>query len=462
MDENIRSDAWRFMIVAASFSTLLFCSSSMYSNGVFLVAFKDTGLYDVTTLSWLMAVSNMMHAVGGPVSSLLITLTSCRVATVTAGLFTFFGFIIGSFTSDLRVLFLGFGVLIGIGRGTSFATTNVNIAYWFREDSSLASGLTTAGVGVGMLIHPRLVQAFIDWYGVHGALMMMGAVSLHTCICGLLLRPSSFERGRHKRSAEETPSRVAVPCVKRVTGVIEQMKPILTNGPFLLFMVGVCLFNTSFLVITTFIPDFFNLRGSTHQESAMAASVIGCGGLISRVLAGVMTNDPSIGTMILLSSNCGISGILTLLLPFLADSEAGRYMYTFCIGTYLTCIYVILGPTTLQKVGLQHVAYGFGFMFLNTGIGNLVGPPIAEYIWRQTNSYYALFVFTACLLLAASCCGFLSELVTNKDVKDIPAQDVLLKIDPVQQVRMSGSLDRELGMMAASDSETEQQPHTVV
>ncbi|XP_071100676.1 monocarboxylate transporter 13-like [Haliotis cracherodii] len=457
MDENTRPDTWRHMIVAASFSTLLFCSSTMYSNGVFLVAFKDTGLYDVTTLSWLMAFSNTMHAVGGPVSSLLITLTSCRAAVVIAGIFTFVGFILGSLSSDVRILFIAYGLLIGIGRGTSFATTNVNIGYWFREDSSIACGLTTAGVGVGMLIHPRLVQAFIDWYGIHGAQLMMGAVSFHTCICGLLLRPSSFEKGRHNRSAEETPSQVSVPCAERMTDAIAQMKPIWTNGPFLLFMTGVCLFNTSFLVISTFIPDYFNLRGSTHQESAMAASIIGCGGLLSRVLAGVMTNDPNIGTMLLLSSNCGISGILTLLLPLLAGSEAGRYIYSFCIGTYLTCIYVVLGPTTLQKVGLQHLAYGFGFMFLNTGIGNLIGPPIAAYIRYRTNSYYALFVFTACLLLAASCCGFLSEIVTNNDVKDaIPAQDTLLRIDPIEQIRMSESAETDPWMFSASDAQHEQ------
>lgn len=40
----------------------------------------------------------------------------------------------------------------------------------------------------------------------------------------------------------------------------------------------------------------------------------------------------------------------------------------------LTSIFVILGPITFGKVGLEYLSYGFGFIFLSTEIMNLIGP----------------------------------------------------------------------------------------
>ncbi|XP_067686973.1 monocarboxylate transporter 12-like [Haliotis asinina] len=411
-----RQGHWQRAIIGASFFTLLFCPSINYSNGVFLVAFKDTGLYDVGRLSWLMAVNNMMHAAGGPIGSCLVSLTSCRITTVIAGLAAFGGFLLGDFTSDSTVLFMTYGCILGIGRGMAFTTTTINIGYWFRENTSIASGITFAAVGIGMLVHPRLVQVFVDWYGVNGAQMMMGAISFHTCICGLLLRPSVYELERHGARVEEKLVQKRESFITSFMKSLAHFKStILTNSGFLYFALGVCCFSMSLCIILTFMADFFNFSGATHQESALAMSLVGIGSLVGRVLVGIMTNDRAVGSVLVLSGNCGLSAVITLLLPFMVHSTEGRYLYSVFIGAYLTSISVMLGPVTLEKVGLENLAYGFGCIQFGTGVINLIGPPLAVEIMKMTGSYYSVFVFCACLLSVTSTCALLSDVYKHED-----------------------------------------------
>ncbi|XP_046545589.1 monocarboxylate transporter 12-like [Haliotis rubra] len=444
-----KRDPWRHVIVGASLSTLLFCPSTGYANGVFLMAFMRTGLYDAETVSWLVSVSNMMHAVGGPVASFLISLSSCRTAIIIAGLSAFLGFSLGSCTSDMRILFVTFGCILGVGRGIAFSTVSINIGYWFRENSNMASGLTFIGVGIGMLVHPRLVQAFVDWYGVNGAQMMMGAISFHTCICGLLLRPSVYELEKKRSVATDKLERRGESCkMSCFKSFIHFKRAILTNYPFLLIALGVCFFSMGFSIILTFMPDFFNFNGATPQESALAVSLSGMGSLVARILVGVMTNDPGIGSVLVLAGNCGLSAVVTLLLPFMVHSTEGRYLYSICIGAYLTSIFVILGPVTLEKVGLENLAYGFGFILLSTGIMNLIGPPVAVQVRKLTDSYYAAFVFAAGLLLATSVCVFLSEVVKDIDFeKNNPKRGPLLSASLV--------IDEPCGLSTVGEAATD-------
>ncbi|XP_067686332.1 monocarboxylate transporter 12-like [Haliotis asinina] len=445
-----KRDPWRHVIVGASLSTLLFCPSTAYANGVFLMAFMRTGLYDPETVSWLISVSNMMHAVGGPVASFLISLSSCRTAIIIAGLSAFLGFSLGSCTSDMRILFVTFGCILGVGRGIAFSTVNINIGYWFRENSSMASGLTFVGVGIGMLVHPRLVQALADWYGVNGAQLMMGAISFHTCICGLLLRPSVYEMDKQRSVATDKLERKGESCkTSCLMSFIHFKQAVLTNYPFVFIALGICLFSMAFSIILTFMPDFFNFNGATPQESALAMSLSGIGSLVARILVGIMTNDRAVGSVLVLSGNCGLSAVVTLLLPFMVHSTEGRYLYSVFIGAYLTSMFVMLGPVTLEKVGLENLAYGFGCILLSTGIMNLIGPPVAVQVRKLTDSYFAAFLFAAGLLFAASVCMFLSEIVKYKVLeKNRQTRGPLMSASLIIDDSFSVSTMRE----AASDS----------
>lgn len=272
------------------------------------------------------------------------------------------------------------------------------LGYYFPKDSSLVTGLCTAGVGLGMFVHPRMTQALLDHYGLEGAFRLIGAISFQTCVFGFLMRPS-------KRELE-------VQCIQkesRVSGHSETqtrlrnfwntfITVVIKNISFTFIVLGVTLFSIGFSAVIVLLPDFFHRNGATKQEAAMAASLTGLGGFFSRVLVGIGANDDNIGKMLFFSGTNGIVGTLTFFMSIFVKSSAGRYIYAFLFGTYVGGVFTLLSPMTLDSVGVENFAFGVGLIMFFAGAGCLVGPPTAGKYFTCTTSCFTSPCVGVCFL----------------------------------------------------------------
>ncbi|XP_022104114.1 monocarboxylate transporter 12-like [Acanthaster planci] len=60
---------------------------------------------------------------------------------------------------------------------------------YFTTSYATVNGIATAGSGVGLISFAPLTQVLLDTYGRQGALLLLGAISMHLGVCGFLLRP---------------------------------------------------------------------------------------------------------------------------------------------------------------------------------------------------------------------------------------------------------------------------------
>ena len=49
--------------------------------------------------------------------------------------------------------------------------------------------LTALGTGIGLVVFPPLIVVLFEKYGYMGNMLILGGVSLHSILAGLLLRP---------------------------------------------------------------------------------------------------------------------------------------------------------------------------------------------------------------------------------------------------------------------------------
>lgn len=102
-----------------------------------------------------------------------------RTVALTAGLLYGLGLLLtGLFGSHLWALYLGFGVLGGIGRGLGWVAPVATTVQWFPDRRGLICGISAAANGLGALVAAPLATASIDEVGVLPTFSVAGGVLL--------------------------------------------------------------------------------------------------------------------------------------------------------------------------------------------------------------------------------------------------------------------------------------------
>ena len=81
------------------------------------------------------------------------------------------GFLIGSvgvMTHQLALIYLGYGVIGGIGLGMGYISPVSTLIKWFPDRPGLATGLAIMGFGGGAMIGGPLGKKLMDFYAAHG------------------------------------------------------------------------------------------------------------------------------------------------------------------------------------------------------------------------------------------------------------------------------------------------------
>ncbi|PVD33313.1 hypothetical protein C0Q70_04566 [Pomacea canaliculata] len=394
----------RWLVVVSCFVSALATGSASYHTGVLYVALLDVFQKDVVTTSWLGAIYSCTFALSGPLASTVVNRFNCRVSLVLAGLLHFLGLGSCYFITSFPLLYPAL-IIAGIGQGLSITGTSISLLYHFPDKNTLVSGICVCGSGLGVFIHPSLMQT----YGLHGALLIAGAIGLHSVPCGLLMPLSRFERDRRKnRQDQETSSLCACPNVASYLYVITYLR-------FLVYLIS--LFNVSVAASSyyLYVPKYLILNGYSHLKASFIISFTGVGSIISRLLSGVASLDPGVDNILIYGGIIFIAALVAFLIPVTVNSTVAQFVLAVLYGLYTGGSYALLGPLVLEILGVRHVSTGTGLCMFAAGIGSLVGPPISGMIYVAQHNFHHAFYFIASLFGAASVCAMCTALFPRRE-----------------------------------------------
>ena len=143
-----------------------------------------------TTFTTALVLLGLSAAFGGP----WVERRGPRVAATAAALFFGVGLIIGGVGLAIRqpvVVFLGMGVIGGIGCGLGYISPVSTLVKWFPDRRGMATGMAIMGFGGGAFLAGYLNVFFMDRIGVANTVMTLGATYLAIMLIGsrLLERP---------------------------------------------------------------------------------------------------------------------------------------------------------------------------------------------------------------------------------------------------------------------------------
>lgn len=89
----------------------------------------------------------------------------------------------------------------GIGMGLVAPSSYLAINSYFVSRRGLAMGICQAGIGLGFIAAPYLVEAMLRSYGFRGTMLLLGGISLNSIVGAVLYQPvewHSFRLRLHK------------------------------------------------------------------------------------------------------------------------------------------------------------------------------------------------------------------------------------------------------------------------
>jgi MFS family permease len=143
-----------------------------------------------TTFTTALVLLGLSAAFGGP----WVERRGPRVAATAAAVFFGSGLILGGIGLALRqsaIVFLGMGIIGGIGCGLGYISPVSTLVQWFPDRRGMATGMAIMGFGGGAFLAGYLNVFFMDRIGVANTVMALGVTYLLVMLVGtrLLRRP---------------------------------------------------------------------------------------------------------------------------------------------------------------------------------------------------------------------------------------------------------------------------------
>lgn len=142
-----------------------------------------------TTFTTALALLGLSAAFGGP----WVERRGPRVAAGTAALFFGTGLVVGGVGLALRqsvLVFLGMGVIGGIGCGLGYISPVSTLVKWFPDRRGMATGMAIMGFGGGAFVAGYLNVFLMDRVGVPTTMMVLGVTYLVVMLAGSRLMQS--------------------------------------------------------------------------------------------------------------------------------------------------------------------------------------------------------------------------------------------------------------------------------
>lgn len=315
-----------------------------------------------------------------------------------------FGLTLLSHVNTLAMFYVAF-ILITMGMSACIGVVPMTaVAYWFRKKVAIASGIAISGVALGGLIVP-LATALIDMWGWRMAILSLG---LGMCVIimplSLLLRHKPEQYG-YLPDGEVMSAEVAGQPITTAKAQITEPKigsrQVLASRTFWHISLA---FMGSLLVITaviTHIMPYFSSIGITRSTSSLIASAVPIVTIFGRLGFGWLGDRFE-------------KRRLTAVALFMVSLGMLSFAYIATGGIWLVLPFIIVfgvgygGCTTMTPVlvreyfGMSNFGTILGFIMGVITAGQIVGPPLAGWVFDTWGSYQGIWFGFAGLTVVAT------------------------------------------------------------
>ncbi|ORX98003.1 MFS general substrate transporter [Basidiobolus meristosporus CBS 931.73] len=352
----------------------------IYQEYYFTILFQ--GQVKASTLSLIGTLSTSIMSVLGIFTGKLTDRYGYRTIEFIGSVFVTGGLVAASFSREVWQLYLTQGVLCGVGTSFCFYPAVSIPAQWFSKRRGLATGIAVAGTGIGGLVLSPLTRKLIDSAGIRWTLRIMGIGAFVVLLVGCALLRTRVTPGARGELNKST---------------------LFKDLNFQLMFASGTILGLGYMVPLFYIPSYAVDQGLSTSQGALLVGIVNATSAAGRIVLGSVADK--VGRVNMLFVCIAISSLDILLFWNFARQFAAIagfvILYGFFAGGYISLIPVV----TADLFGVQGIATTTGLVYASSGIGYLIGIPVAGVILDSTGprrAYTGVIIFAGATMFVGA------------------------------------------------------------
>lgn len=372
----------RWLLIISGFLINL-CLGAIYSFSVFRKPLENLWEINATQSGLPFMVFLAVFAVTMAIAGGLIGKWGPRKTSLLGSLLVGIGWIGASFSPNINILTILYGVIGGAGVGIAYGCPIAVAATWFPHKSGLAIGLTVMGFGLSGLIIAPVIGGLISSFGPLQTFLYSGIGFLIALLVFSL--PLSFPPSTGSSKAGTATSTLGLE-----TGMEMNRSQIIRTRSFYAlwttFTVGCLAGLMAIGIASPFGIEIAKLDSTTATFSISLFSVFNG---IGRPVFGVVSDKIGPKKSVLLSFCLVLAASAALY--FFGEGNAFLYLVAFSTLWMNLGGWLAMAPT-ITKIffGAKYYSQNYGLVFTAYGAGAIIGTFMSGMLKDMTGSYLAV------------------------------------------------------------------------
>lgn len=306
------------------------------------------------------------------------------IATI-GSIFLGVGLILSGLTQNPKIFVITIGMFIGLGVGMHTITTAPSAIKWFDpEKKGVITGIVSAGVGISSIIYAPLGSFLLLKVGISKTFIYLGLIILifTTLLSQLLATPSE------KQIGSDSDLKDLVDYNWRF--MIKDLK-----FYKIWFMMAFAV--SSGLMIIGHISTIAKIQAN-WENAFVLVMILSVFNTIGRIAGGALSDK--IGRINLMRATFILQGLnmaffysyMTVPTLILGVAVGG-----FCYGS----IFSVFPATIADYYGPKNFGSNYGIMFTAWGLGGVIGPMTAAFVFDASGNYNMAYIIALGLLLVS-------------------------------------------------------------
>ncbi len=290
---------------------------------------------------------------------------------------------------EIWLLYIGYGVIGGLGLGAGYITPISTIIKWFPDKRGMATGFAIMGFGFASLLTSPIAQWLIETEGLVATFYLLGLIYLIVMLFAsqLIIKPTAAE--------------IAILDKKRLQNnsyLIEGMtakEALKTKSFYCLWVILFINITCGLGLISVVAPMAQDLTGMSPEMSAIVVGAMGIFNGFGRLVWASLSDY--IGRRVTVILLFLVSIIMTISLIFAHSS----LIFMISIATLMTCYgagFSLIPPYLSDLFGAKELATLHGYILTAWAIAALTGPMLLSITVEWTHNYLLTLMCFYCLI----------------------------------------------------------------
>lgn len=351
-------------------------------------------------LSMTFTICMMAFCLGGFFAGKLSEKISVKINMLLAAILLLGGFWVAAGTQTLMQLYVGYGVMAGLGAGFAYNTVMGTISRYFPDKQGLISGILLMGFGMGSFLIGKVYQAYTGaGEAFRTSFRVMGTVLFVVMlVCACVIRKAKDEEVEAFQTKNDD-------CGAGVSEEYTAMQMIKRKSFWLYFVWAILLSAAGLAVISQ--AGAVAAQVNPTADAGLISTVVGmisifngCGRVI---FGGLFDRIGRVKTMLLIEV-VFVAALIMLILSVLQ----GSFVLLVAGFIALGLAYGGVTPTNSAFVssfyGKKNYSVNFSIINMNLLIASF-GSTIAGSLYDASGSYLSTFLFMLVAVVIGSICA---------------------------------------------------------